>query len=43
MKPRARTSPNQNRGVVYDVMNWGDQRETLFGGGQPRVSGVVLQ
>jgi hypothetical protein len=43
MKPLTRTSPNQNPVAEYDVMNRRDQREAVFDGGQPRVSGVVLQ
>ena len=31
----------QYPGVVYDVIIRGDQREALFGDGQPRVSGLV--
>jgi hypothetical protein len=31
----------QYPGVVYDVMNRGDQGEAFFGDGQPRVSGPV--
>jgi hypothetical protein len=31
----------QYPGALYDVMNWGDQRETLFGDWQARVCGLV--
>jgi hypothetical protein len=31
----------QYPGAVYDVMNRGDQREVLFGDGQPTVCGLL--
>jgi hypothetical protein len=31
----------QYPGVVYDVMNRSDQREVLFGDGQPTVCGLL--
>jgi len=31
----------QYPGVLYDVVNRGDQREAFFGDGQARVSGLV--